>query len=95
MYEALDSNIMLDAKWLKFLLTARSIFILSSAQKEFTRFVNMLTNDTTFLLDESMDSLKTIHEIQELLNNPAEWGKLSRENQQVHYKYLLKICIKW
>ena len=54
----------------------------------------MLTNDTTFLLDESMDSLKTIHEIQELLNNPAEWGKLSRENQQVRQGLLIQLNVK-
>lgn len=54
-----------------------------SAKVDFTRFVNMLTNDTTFLLDESLDSLKTIRELQDLMNNPTEWGKLSRETQQV------------
>jgi len=30
----------------------------SRSGKQFVRFVNMLMNDTTFLLDESLDSLK-------------------------------------
>lgn len=30
----------------------------SKSGKQFVRFVNMLMNDTTFLLDESLDSLK-------------------------------------
>ncbi|XP_076451864.1 LOW QUALITY PROTEIN: ubiquitin conjugation factor E4 B-like [Babylonia areolata] len=50
--------------------------------KQFTRFVNMLINDMTFLLDESLDSLKRIHEVQDLMDNQAEWGALSREQQQ-------------
>ncbi|KAF6038955.1 hypothetical protein EB796_002739 [Bugula neritina] len=60
----------------------------NAAKSDFTRFVNMLTNDTTFLLDESMDSLKTINELQTLMNNPTEWDKLSRETQQSKQKHL-------
>ena len=41
---------------------------------EFIRFVNMLINDTTFLLDEAIASLKRIHEIQEMKKNEAEWN---------------------
>ena len=41
------------------------------------KFVNMLMNDTTFLLDESMDTLKTIRELQDLKDNPSEWNKLN------------------
>ena len=36
----------------------------SKAGKQFVKFINMLMNDTTFLLDESMDALKRIHEVQ-------------------------------
>jgi hypothetical protein len=36
----------------------------------------MLINDTTFLLDESLESLKRIHEIESLMNNKAEWDQL-------------------
>ena len=37
----------------------------SKSGKQFVKFINMLMNDTTFLLDESMDALKRIHEVQE------------------------------
>ena len=33
----------------------------------------MLINDTTFLLDESLDSLKSIHETQEAMNDQTTW----------------------
>ena len=46
--------------------------------KEFVKFVNMLMNDTTFLLDESLDCLKRIHEIQEEMDNVEEWNKQSQ-----------------
>lgn len=53
----------------------------SSSGSQFVRFVNMLINDTTFLLDESLDSLKRIHEAQELMQDPIEWNALPREQQ--------------
>lgn len=34
----------------------------SQAGRQFVRFVNMLMNDTTFLLDESLESLKRLHQ---------------------------------
>jgi len=37
----------------------------------------MLMNDTTFLLDESLDCLKRIHEVQDEMANSAEWSKKS------------------
>ncbi|XP_020608937.1 ubiquitin conjugation factor E4 B-like [Orbicella faveolata] len=39
----------------------------------------MLINDTTFLLDESLDSLKSINETQQLMANIAEWESLPRD----------------
>lgn len=39
----------------------------------FLRFVNMLINDTTFLLDESLDALKSIHETQEAMKDETSW----------------------
>lgn len=39
----------------------------------FIRFVNMLINDTTFLLDESLDALKAIHETQEAMKDTEAW----------------------
>ncbi|ELT92164.1 hypothetical protein CAPTEDRAFT_182882 [Capitella teleta] len=50
--------------------------------KQFVKFVNMLMNDMTFLLDESMDTLKSIRELQDLMANKTEWNKQSKEQQQ-------------
>jgi hypothetical protein len=35
----------------------------------------MLMNDTTFLLDESMDALKRIHEVQEEMADGVKWAE--------------------
>ncbi|UYV79527.1 UBE4B [Cordylochernes scorpioides] len=40
-------------------------------ERQFVRFINMLMNDTTFLLDESLESLKRIHEAQESRSSDA------------------------
>ena len=54
----------------------------SKAGQEFVRFVNMLINDTTFLLDESLNSLKSIHEVQEAKKDRAAWEALPMETRQ-------------
>ncbi len=51
---------------------------LCSSGKQFVRYINMLINDTTFLLDESLESLKRIHEIQEEMKNKEQWDQLPR-----------------
>ncbi|XP_039250624.2 ubiquitin conjugation factor E4 B-like isoform X1 [Styela clava] len=60
-------------------LYQKAIIQESRSGKEFVRFVNMLINDTTFVLDESLDSLKSIHEVQEAMRNTTEWNKQSKE----------------
>ncbi|EDV24171.1 uncharacterized protein TRIADDRAFT_26472 [Trichoplax adhaerens] len=52
------------------------------SQGYFIQFINMLINDTTFLLDESLDTLKSIHNAQEQMEDTVAWGKLSSESQQ-------------
>ena len=47
----------------------------SKSGKQFIQFINMLMNDTTFLLDESMDTLKKIHEVQEEMADKARWSQ--------------------
>ena len=42
----------------------------------------MLMNDTTFLLDESMDALKRIHEVQEEMSDPVRWTSGQTAEQQ-------------
>ncbi|XP_039301602.1 ubiquitin conjugation factor E4 B isoform X2 [Nilaparvata lugens] len=60
----------------------------SRSGNQFVKFINMLMNDTTFLLDESLESLKRIHEVQELMSDTAAWKALSTEQQQVRNRQL-------
>lgn len=56
---------------------------------QFVKFVNMLMNDTTFLLDECLEYLKRINEVEMLtLQTPAEWSKLTPEQQQARRRQL-------
>ncbi|GFO26247.1 ubiquitin conjugation factor e4 b [Plakobranchus ocellatus] len=71
----------MPAHQIKFMEEARS-------GKQFVRFVNMLMNDTTFLLDESLDCLKRIHEVQDTMDNKDKWNKLSKEQQQAKSRQL-------
>ncbi|XP_008264165.2 ubiquitin conjugation factor E4 B isoform X1 [Oryctolagus cuniculus] len=56
--------------------------------KQFVRYINMLINDTTFLLDESLESLKRIHEVQEEMRNKEQWEQLPRDQQQARQSQL-------
>jgi ubiquitin conjugation factor E4 B len=60
----------------------------SKSGKQFVKFINMLMNDTTFLLDESMDALKRIHEVQEEMADPMKWAEQSQETQQTRLRNL-------
>lgn len=60
----------------------------SKSGKQFVKFINMLMNDTTFLLDESLESLKRIHETQELMADQAGWSVLTTEQQQSRTRQL-------
>jgi ubiquitin conjugation factor E4 B len=42
----------------------------------------MVINDATYLLDESLESLKRIHEIQILMENKTEFARLNNEERQ-------------
>ena len=46
----------------------------SKSGKQFIRFINMMMNDTTFLLDESLSALTRIHEVQTDMEDPAKWA---------------------
>lgn len=54
----------------------------------FVQFINMLMNDTTFLLDESLGCLKRIRDIQEARKNKEQWSKLSQEDRQLRTRQL-------
>ncbi|XP_076166948.1 ubiquitination factor E4B [Ptiloglossa arizonensis] len=65
-----------------------SIINESNNGKQFVKFINMLMNDTTFLLDESLETLKRIHEIQELMSDLRAWAALSNEQQHSRMRQL-------
>ena len=64
------------------------IIIIFHSGEHFTRFINMLINDTTFLLDESVDTLKNIRDTQELMANAVEWEKQPREVRTTRQRQL-------
>ena len=67
----------------------RTHFIdVATTGQTFVKFVNMLMNDTTYLLDESMVTLKSIRELQDLMDNKAEWNRLTADVQQAKQKQL-------
>ena len=42
-------------------------------EREFVRFLNMAINDVTYLLDESLQLLRKIHDIETEMDNKTEW----------------------
>ena len=64
----------------------RSVIVDESKRTEedanFIRFINVLINDTTYLLDESLDGLKSIHETQEAMENLEQWNSQPMEMRQ-------------
>ena len=59
-----------------------------STGKQFVVFINILMNDTTFLLDESLESLKRIHDLQTEAEDAERWQALSREERQSRTRQL-------
>lgn len=54
----------------------------------FVRFINLLMNDTTFLLDESLETLKRIHELQSEMDNKEAWTNQPQEQQTTRMRQL-------
>ena len=65
-----------------------SLLCVVSTGKQFVVFINILMNDTTFLLDESLESLKRIHDLQTEAEDAERWQALSREEQQSRTRQL-------
>lgn len=70
------------------------MIIKKSQGKQFVRFINMIINDATFLLDESLESLKRIHEVQNLIENKSEWTQMSQVNYIFKFILYLFSCFK-
>lgn len=60
----------------------------SKTGKHFVKFINMLMNDTTFLLDECLEYLKRIHQTQVLMLNDEAWDEIGGEQQQSRLRQL-------
>lgn len=60
----------------------------SKTGQYFVRFINMLMNDTTFLLDESLETLKRIHELQTAMDNKETWASQTQEQQTTRLRQL-------
>ncbi|KAJ3382168.1 hypothetical protein HDU84_004581 [Entophlyctis sp. JEL0112] len=56
----------------------RNAMIQESQREEFIKFANLLMNDTSYLLDESLGKLADIHRVQEEMDNPVAWGALDQ-----------------
>ncbi|VDM39742.1 unnamed protein product [Toxocara canis] len=56
--------------------------LLRACGSDFIRFVNMVINDATYLLDESLLALKKIHDIEAQMES-AEWSTFTDEQRQI------------
>ena len=63
------------------------IINIGNNDSEFIRFVNMLMNDTTFLLDEAISSLKRIHEIQEMKKTEGWTSKSQEQKDEIEKEF--------
>ncbi|KAL1284439.1 Ubiquitin conjugation factor [Trichinella pseudospiralis] len=54
----------------------------NEADSNFIRFVNMLINDTTFLLDESLEGLKRLNEAQRIMDDMTQWNTVQEEERE-------------
>lgn len=62
----------------------RSVFndIAKPSNNSFIKFANMVINDATFCLDESLANLKKIHDVEALMEKTTEWAALTTEEKQ-------------
>ncbi|CAG0918939.1 unnamed protein product [Notodromas monacha] len=65
----------------------RKTIVDSSKSKEFVKFVNMLINDTTYLLDESIACLGRIAKVQGVMEGEG-WATMPADQRQTHVRQL-------
>lgn len=68
--------------WEDTLYRSHMISYARACPPDFIRFINMLINDATYLLDESLLALKKIHDIETQMES-SEWAGLSQEEKQM------------
>ncbi|KAJ3193063.1 hypothetical protein HK101_005502 [Irineochytrium annulatum] len=59
----------------------------SRNEEQFIKFANHLMNDTTYLLDESLNKLTEIHKIQDEMGDATRWGALTPEKEKSLREY--------
>ncbi|KAH7697203.1 U-box domain-containing protein [Aphelenchoides avenae] len=69
--------------WGNVVYRSKMIQMAAACPPDFVRFINMVINDATFLLDESLAALKKIHDIEALMENQGEWNRLPQEERQM------------
>uniref|UniRef100_A0A7E4VZH7 U-box domain-containing protein n=1 Tax=Panagrellus redivivus TaxID=6233 RepID=A0A7E4VZH7_PANRE len=75
-------QIIFRSLWTIALYRSKICEIALQCKDEFIRFVNMVINDATYLLDESLANLKKIHDIERKMDNEAVWNALNEEERQ-------------
>ncbi|CAJ0920462.1 unnamed protein product, partial [Mesorhabditis belari] len=68
--------------WDNIIYQATLIDLAKECSDDFIRFINMIINDATFHLDESLAGLKKIHDIEGIMNKREEWASMNQEEQQ-------------
>ncbi|KAM0736292.1 Ubiquitin conjugation factor E4 B [Formica fusca] len=60
----------------------------SNNDKHFVKFINILINDITFLLEEALEYSQHILEVKELMSDTIAWNAISQEEQQSRTRQL-------
>ena len=69
--------------------------LLYRGNPSYVRFINMLINDTTFLLDESIDALRSIRDVQKLMADEVTWNATSQVSHCSRGRAEAKIPTGW
>eukprot|EP00127_Corallochytrium_limacisporum_P006751 Clim_evm21s235 gene=Clim_evmTU21s235 len=75
-------SITLKTMWNEMPAFKPGIIAASKDDTEFVRFVNLLMNDTTYLLDESLSTLTEIRDTERLMADQAAWSELDANAQK-------------
>nr|CAD2180158.1 unnamed protein product [Meloidogyne enterolobii] len=81
-------QVIFRSMWMDLAHRKRMVQFAEESSPDFYRFLNMVINDTTFLLDESLEKLKRINEIETQMSNEVGWNSL-REEERQHRSELL------
>lgn len=75
-----DISLLLRSIWQN--PTHRQALQRESAKESFTRFANLLMNDVTYLLDDSLTQLQSVRKVEQLKANPDVWNSMTDEERK-------------